>query len=191
MRHDAMGYDTMKSAGGGVPVWMLGLVGVVCLLVGGAVGLLVGGSSEPEAASTPSAASSPAPSVTPSSATPSKSAASVSPQTGTDDSTPTTRSDRDKATARTFMAGWLATDAQKREKLLQRSATTSLAGELMVTAQESIPRTKLTGVERLGGSDLSAEFVATLASGDKVLLSLSPDPEASSGWLVTAVEPWE
>lgn len=189
MRGNAMGYDTMKSARAGVPLWMLAVVAVVCLMVGGGVGLLLGGPSSTPAAA-PDPAVSPTATASPS-GSPSPSSSVAPPEIGSDDTAGSGTAKKPEATARTFVAGWLATNEIKREKLLRQAATRFLADELMVTANEAIPRTKLTGMQRLSGSDLSAEYVATLASGDRVLLSLSPDPEASSGWLVTAVEPWE
>lgn len=180
MPREAMGYDLPRTPRG-APWWLLAVVALLSLGAGAAVGL--SGARNPSAAPAPTvtvtATTTTAPSATPSAA-----------PSGSDDTSTGTTTVKPETTARTFMTGWLTTDQTKRKELLTASATAELTDQLMLTAPEQVPATKLSGLDRLGQTEFSAEFVARLANGDRVLVSLAPDPEAKTGWLVTTVEPW-
>lgn len=197
MLDQGMGYDTggrRRSRPSLLRMIMLGLavfVGVVVLC--GAILVLTDRGGPAAAPAAPASASDQASSPSPAASTVSPAAGSASPSaspSGNDAQGAAGMSPEATRTLREFMAGWLSTDSTKRRDLLTKTATPELTEQLMLTAEENVPKVKATTVTVSGASETSADVIQRLSDNSAVLVQLGVDPEGAYGWRVQNIEPW-
>lgn len=89
-----------------------------------------------------------------------------------------------------FMNSWLSTDEARRRAGLEATCAPRLAALLSLTDLGKVPRARPVGAPALlVEAAVGVTYLQHLSDGSAVDVDLVPDPERTSGWLVTGVRP--
>ena len=133
--------------------------------------------AQPALGSSSSASTAPRPTVSPTVATGSDARSSDRAPVGS------------RTAASEFVAAWLDQTPKSRKIELQKTATSALAEELMLTSTANIPDAQASGSPQLAdASEYSTQFVQRLSDGMRIRVYLVADPQSKYGWVATSVE---